>query len=302
MVELSKALPKYAEILEGKRKPRFKTASLEGKIKEAFKMLESCNLCERVCGVDRTVGKLGYCRTESRLSVDAHYVDREEDLGFFVPIYNVFLLGCVLRCVFCQNYETSQVKCPREMITEKQLAKVIDSKSSCKIVGFVGGDPLQQLPFILKTLSFMEQDVPIMWNSSFYMTEKSMGLLRNTIDVYSPDFKYGMDECARRLSDVSNYTSVIKRNLLLAAEDSEMIIRHLVMPNHIDCCSKPVIDFIAGSFGDTVPVHLMYQYRPQWKVRKNPEKYQDINRKLRKKEFQEVLSYADKKGLTYVVE
>ena len=101
---------------------------------------------------------------------------------------------------------------------------------------------------------------PIMWNSSFYMSEGSMGLLKGMIDVYSPDFKYGNDECAKRLSDVGNYTGVISRNISQALEDAEVVLRHLVLPNHLECCSIPVLDHVSESYGDQVLVHLMDQY------------------------------------------
>lgn len=299
MLEIKKALPKYLEIVQGEREPRFKqNNSLDVKIELALNMLDDCNLCKRSCHVDRTEGELGYCGLGNELSISGNYVDYDEDISLFVPSYNVFFLGCILKCAFCQNWETSQNIDPEKKISEKKLAKIIDSRTSVKILDFVGGDPVPQLPFALKTLSHITKDIPVIWNSSFYMTPEAMFLLEGSIDVYSPDFKYGNDECAERISDVKNYTGIVKRNHILAFEDSEMITRHLVMPNHMDCCSKPIMDFLADTFGDKVLVHIIGDYTPQWKARQYP----DINRKIRKKEFQEVVSYAEKKGLNYILE
>ena len=136
-----------------------------------------------------------------------------------------------------------------------------------------------------------------MWNSSFYMALESMDLLKGIIDIYSPDFKYGNDGCAKRLSDVKNYTGIVSRNIQIAAKDSEVIIRHLVMPNHLECCSKPVLDCISEKYGDKVLVHLMDQYTPNWRAKQYP----DINRTLRKKEFTEIVHYAEKKRLNFIL-
>jgi putative pyruvate formate lyase activating enzyme len=297
MADIEKSFPMLMNVIKGKTKPRFKKnkKTLENKIKDAFEMLENCQLCERTCNVNRTE-KIGYCKVGDKISVSGHYIGRNQDLSIFNPSYDVFFLGCVLNCVFCHNPKTSQAIEPRLNLTEKQIAKIIDSRKSNKIVDFVGGDPIPHIPFVLKILDNIQKDVPVMWNSSFYMTTQAMELLRGVIDVYSPDFKYGNDQCAKRLSKVKNYTEIIKRNIEMAVEDSEVVIRHLVLPNHIECCSIPVIDMISDNYGDSVLVHLSDQYNPTWKAKK----YDDINRCLRKKEFKEVVDYATKKYLNFV--
>jgi len=54
----------------------------------------------------------------------------------------------------------------------------------------------------------------------------------------------------------------------------EIIICHLVMPGHIDCCSKPILDYVAKDLPKAV-VNIMSQYRPIWKSFEYPE----INRR-----------------------
>ena len=169
MVSLEKAFPLYLDVLDGKAKPKFRKnkASLEKKIDLALVMLEDCELCERTCGVNRTDGEKGYCHAGDKISISGRYVGRNNDLESLTPSYDVFFLGCVLKCVFCQNPDTSQVIEPREGITEKHLAKIIDSRLSPKIVNFVGGDPLPQLPFVLKTLNHIQKDIPkyaVLWD------------------------------------------------------------------------------------------------------------------------------------------
>ena len=296
MEDLKKALPNYLKALEGKKKPRFKlNKKLNSKIKTAFKILESCELCERKCKVNRLKGKLGWCKVGAKPWISSYFEHYGEE-RFFVPSFTIFFMGCTFSCQFCQNWTISQRVEAGEYIDEPELAKVIDRHSHCKNVNFVGGEPTPQLPFILKTLKQVRADIPTVWNSNFYMSEKSMGLLKGIVDVYLPDFKYGNDKCALRLSKVPNYWKIISRNHLLAFKDSEVVIRHLVLPDHFTCCTKPILDFIAENFKDKVVVNIMDQYSPQFKAMNYPE----INRRLTLDEFEKVVKYAEKLGLNFI--
>lgn len=299
MADIEKLIPKYLEILQGKRKPRFKQngSLLRCKIEQAFKMLGSCNLCERNCRADRLSGELGYCRVGAKMSVGGHGIGHN-DLPLFCPSYDIFFLGCSLRCVFCQNWETSQVAEPAVKISEEKLAATIDSRSRFKAIDFVGGDPAPQLPFVLKILSHLNKDAPVIWHSGFYMSQEAMELLQGIVDLYCTTVKYGNDACARRLSKVTRYTEVIHRNIMEAHKDAEIVLRHLVMPNHLECCAKPVLNFIADAFGDKVLVHIMDQYEPYWKAKNYP----DIGKKTTKREFYAAVYYADKLGVNYIIE
>ena len=119
-----------------------------------------------------------------------------------------------------------------------------------------------------------------------------MKLLHGVIDLYLTDFKYGNDSCATRLSKVDGYTAVVKRNHLLAYDHGEMLIRHLVLPNHIDCCSKPVLRFIAKHLPDAL-VNIMGQYKPEYRAYEQ----KDISRSISSEEVLRVKEYAEKLGI-----
>ena len=143
-----------------------------------------------------------------------------------------------------------------------------------------------------------------LWNSSFYMSEDSMKILRTVIDIWLPDFKFGNNDCARRLSRTPKYYEIITRNHKLIYDWGEnFVIRHLIMPNHIDCCSKPIMDWIITEIADT-PVNIMDQYHPDSFTLKssssyNP-RYEDINRFPTKDEIQQVFNYAKDIGINFI--
>lgn len=293
---IEKSLPNYLKILENKQLPKFKLNKtlLIKKIKASFKVLEKCELCERKCHVNR-LKSVGNCKVGDKIKISSFF-DHHGEEPFLVPSFTIFFMSCTFHCQFCQNWSISQNFEEGYFITEEELANIIDKHGYCKNVNFVGGSPTPYLPFILKTLSLVKADIPVVWNSNFYMSEKSMSLLKDIVDVYLSDFKYGNDKCAELLSKVKNYTEIIKRNHLLAFKDSELVIRHLVLPNHIKCCTKPIFDFIAKNFKDKVIVNIMDQYRPEF----NASKYPEINRTLTLAEFEEAVNYAKKLKLNFI--
>ncbi|MEM4648050.1 MAG: radical SAM protein [Candidatus Pacearchaeota archaeon] len=289
-------LKNYYEILSLKRYPKFKELK-EEKINECYKILESCQLCEWKCKVNR-YENFGRCMIKNEMLISSYFSHYGEEF-FFIPSFTIFFFSCNFGCVFCQNYGIShRLEIPL-VIKPKELANIINiNAKECKNINLVGGEPTPQLPFILETLKNVKINKPIIWNSNFYFSMKAFNFIKDITDVYLPDFKYGNDECAFRLSKVKNYTKIIKRNLLLAKKDkkADIVIRHLVLPGHIDCCSKPIIDFIAKNLKEKAIINIMAQYMPYFKA----YKFKEISKPLTKKEFDEVIDYAIQKEIFFI--
>jgi putative pyruvate formate lyase activating enzyme len=151
---------------------------------------------------------------------------------------------------------------------------------------------------ILAALNLTEINVPTVWNSNMYSTEEGMKLLLEVTDFWLPDFKFGNDECARRLARVKDYVRIVGRNHIMAYDGGNMIVRHLVMPNHLDCCTKPVLDFLAREMRGVL-VNVMDQYYPANEVVRDRSKWRDISRRLRSEEAREAWDYAKSLGLDF---
>ncbi|WP_175059012.1 radical SAM protein [Thermococcus sp. 2319x1] len=242
----------------------------------AHRMLESCELCEFKCHANR-FEEIGYCRVkESLVASDFLHIGEEPEL---VPSYTVFFSGCNFRCVFCQNWDISQYRVglrysPKEMAVKIAVAYAEGAKN----VNFVGGEPTPNLPFILETLKYVKVPIPVVWNSNMYMSEKSMKLLDGVVDVYLGDFKWGNDEDALKYSKAPRYWETVTRNFLLAKKHyrAEFLIRHLVMPGHLECCTRPILEWISENLGKNVRVNVMFQYRPEYRA----HEYPGIDRRL----------------------
>jgi putative pyruvate formate lyase activating enzyme len=119
-----------------------------------------------------------------------------------------------------------------------------------------------------------------------------MKLLHGVMDLYLTDFKYGNDLCAKRLSKVDGYTAVVKRNHMLAYQHGEVIVRHLVLPNHRACCSQRIIQWIKENI-PKVTVNIMAQYRPEY----HADEYKEIAYPVSREEYQGIKEYAETLGL-----
>ena len=259
---------------------------LDLKIEIANRIFQSCCFCERRCNVDRRE-QSGNCGVKQP-GVASEFLHIGEE-SVLVPSHTIFFSGCTFHCVFCQNWDISQFNTGL-YVEPLKLASVIAERKAqgSRNVNWVGGDPTPNVLYILQTLKELNVNIPQVWNSNMYCSVETMKLLQGVIDVYLTDFKYGNDRCAKRLSKVENYLRIVERNHKTAYSNGEVIVRHLVMPNHVECCSKPIIRWISENIPECV-VNIMAQYRPEY----HAYEYDDISRHVSAEEVLEVKEYAD---------
>ncbi len=262
----------------------------------AWRMLTACEFCERRCRRNRRKGEIGFCglAAEARLSSEFLHMGEEACL---VPSHTFFFIGCNFYCVYCQNWTISRQVEKGLPVTGEYLAELAKKRrlgEGSRNVNLVGGSPTPSLHVILDMLLNLDVNVPIVWNSNMYMSTEAMKLLHGVVDVYLGDFKYGSNECARRLSRVPRYFEVVTRNFLLAKEQgAELLIRHLVLPNHVECCTRRVLEWIAGHLGNDARVNIMGQFRPEFEAYRHAE----ISRRVTGEEMRAAFAIAEELGL-----
>jgi len=330
MIDLKPVLPRYFGILEENKKPQYlksknihvsfnKSEStdilwekhehalnkdnsvvknpnqtlLDLKIEIARRIFNDCVFCERRCRVDRRKN-VGFCRTkDSRIASEFLHMGEESVL---IPSYTIFFSGCTFSCVFCQNWDISQNICGLTVNPKTMADFIIKRKTEgAKNVNWVGGDPTSNILYILQVLKECNLNIAQTWNSNMYCSTETMKLLDGIIDLYLTDFKYGNDNCAKRLSGVDNYTEIVRRNHKIASSNGDLIIRHLVLPNHIKCCSEPILDWISKNVTKSA-VNVMAQYHPEYKA----YDYEDIARPLSGEEYLNVRNYAEKQNINLI--
>jgi putative pyruvate formate lyase activating enzyme len=275
------------------------------KLKEIFK---DCVLCPRVCHVDRVSGQLGYCRLPAKIVMDcalAHHGE-EPPLSGRRGAGTIFLSSCNLGCVYCQNYQISQSTEGRQL-DAMQLAEVMLDLEKRECHNIEPVTPTPQTPLIMEALLLARArglTLPFVYNCGGYENPEVIRLLDKMVDIYLPDFKYGIEEDAMEFSAAPGYPRFaldsLKEMVRQVGDDLEMengvakkgvIVRHLVLPGKIES-SKEVLRLIKKEISLNVPISLMAQYTPVARVSAHPL----LGRRINKDEYKQILDFALKLG------
>jgi putative pyruvate formate lyase activating enzyme len=245
--------------------------------------------------------KLGTCKlaTESRVSSYFHHRGEELIYRGRQGSGTIFFTSCNMRCAFCQNGDISTDRDNGQAVSARTLATMawLLRLEGCHNVNWVGGEVTIHLHTIVEAIALLadlepsEQDLraalpvksdlfflfprhasnayyqggfnaPMLWNSNFFMSMPTLKILRLLMDIWLPDLKFGPGKCALTLSRTPWYWETVTDNLKTIYDwGEEFTIRHLIMPNHVECCTRPVLEWIAATMPD-VPVNVMDQYHP----------------------------------------
>jgi putative pyruvate formate lyase activating enzyme len=217
-----------------------------------------------------------------------------------VPSGTIFTMGCTMCCRHCQNWRISQWMENGKVYKSEELAKEVEQLrvAGCRNANLVGGEPTPWLQQWFEAFKRVNTSIPIVWNSNAYYSPETAQLLAGFVDVYLLDFKYGPSECAEKISAAPNYWKVSQHNHLEAKKHGELIIRLLVLPNHLECCTKPILDWISENLGIETRINVMFQYRPEWRA----YEISDLRRRLTNNEMERAIELAQEAKLTnYII-
>ncbi len=182
-----------------------------------------------------------------------------------------------MRCVFCIA-EANAFDPLRGRILNQELfdaAVAWGRQRGAKNIQWVGGEPTIHLPAILELLAGSPTLPPVVWKSDFYGTPQAFAFLSDAVDVFVADFKFGNDGCAKRLAGIDNYVSIVERNLCLAADRADLIVRHLLLPGHLECCFRPIVTWMKAHLPDA-KFSIRDGYLPKWQA----ARHGDLSRPL----------------------
>jgi putative pyruvate formate lyase activating enzyme len=235
-----------------------------------------CLLCEHRCGVDRYGGERGKCKAGSELRLFRHRIEYGEEPEL-VPSHLFYLSGCDLRCVFCIAGINAFDPGRGQILTQELFDTAVawGQQRGAKNIQWVGGEPTIHLPAILELMAASAVLPPVVWKSDFYGTPAAFAMLYDKVDVFVADFKFGDDRCAKRLAGVDNYTAIIERNLCLVADRANLIVRHLLLPGHLECCYRPIVQWMKTHLPGA-KFSVRDGFLPQWQA----AKYEELSRPL----------------------
>jgi len=237
----------------------------------AHASLSECHLCAHHCGVNRLAGDLGPCRAGPLPRAFAAQVEVGDELDL-IPTLAIALSGCDLRCDFCitgsasWNPQAGELLRPETLGCRAQAALLGGARS----IMILGGEPTIHLPGVLTVVAFIPDSAKLVWKTNAHGSSQARDWLDGIFDVWLADYKFGNDACALRLARISNYSRIVRENLLWADRHSELIVRHLLMPGHLDCCWRPVAEWLAAELPG-VKVSLRAGFWPAWHADRHPE-------------------------------
>lgn len=241
----------------------------------AREQLHHCHWCAHRCGVDRLAGQRGPCHAgpEGRIFSTGIEVGDESDL---CPVFAVAFSGCDLRCDFCntgrESWDASAGSVPDGVEREALLSRIGRAWESGAVrsLMILGGEPTIHLASALELVAALPDGLPVVWKTNAHGTPESNALLEGVFDCWVADLKFGNDDCARRVARVENYCSTVHDNLRWAAGQTRLIVRHLLLPGHLECCWRPAAAWIA-EYLPQVEVSLRTGFWPGWFSSRHPE-------------------------------
>lgn len=244
--------------------------------------MDKCAICPRKCGVNRTGGKLGYCRAPFNPVVYSYIAHHGEEppLSGIRGSGTIFFTHCNMKCVYCQNYIFSQLDNGDEVSIEKLASMMLDLQSTgCHNINLVS--PTHFVPQILKALEIALKEglcIPIVYNTSGYDSLDTIKILDGIIDIYLADMRYSDNRMAKAYSDAPDY---VEHNRAAVKEMQQqagdlvldkrtiaikgLIIRLLVLPNDISGTVK-TLKFIKQHVSKNAYLSIMSQYYPTFKA------------------------------------
>jgi putative pyruvate formate lyase activating enzyme len=287
----------------------YKSGELLDRVRKAYAVLESCDLCPHDCRVNRLRGETGVCGAGVKPKIASSNVHRGEE----PPISGtrgsgtIFFSHCTLRCLFCQNFPISQMG-NGETITTSRLADRMLKLQRQGVHNINLVTPGHFLPQILAAIWIAIPRglrLPLVWTSSGYEKADMLKLLDGIVDIYLPDMKYADEAPAVTYSSATAYREINRSAVLemfgqvghLALDEDGiavkgLIIRHLVLPEG-KAGSRETLRWIAENPGHETHVALMNQYFPAYQAPEIP----GIHRKISDDEYREAVAALEEAGL-----
>jgi len=290
----------------------YEAGLLKEKTAEALELLHNCKVCPRGCEVNRWENQTGVCQSGrwARVSSAFAHLGEEDCLRGWNGSGTIFFSGCNLRCVFCQNFEISQLGEGHDVNAQQLAALMLQLQAAgCHNINFVTPTPV--VPQILEALVIAVEAglrLPLVYNTGGYDSLESIRLLDGVVDIYMPDFKLWDAERSAKFLTARDYPEAARRaikamhqqvGVLRVDEDGlalrGVLVRHLVMPGALDD-TREIMRWLATELSPDTFVNVMDQYHPAHKAETEP-RFSEINRRITGDEFRRPVEIAQAAGL-----
>ena len=283
---------------------------LADRARALLEMLSPCEMCPHLCGVARDEDERGICKGGLKAKVSSYnlHFGEEPCLVGRGGSGTIFLSGCNLGCIFCQNYPISHLAHGQE-VSADELAAMMASlqRNGAENINFV--TPTHFSAQIIAAVAVARDNglkLPLVWNTGGYERLEVIKLLDGVVDIYLPDAKYSDNTIAGELSNAADYVEVNQAALTEmwrqvgsvqmrgAAAERGLLARHLVLPGRLES-TRGVLEFLAGVDEERrVAVSVMAQYFPAFRAVENPT----LNKRVTRDEWKQVQAWVEELSIS----
>jgi putative pyruvate formate lyase activating enzyme len=263
---------------------------------------KNCILCPRRCGVVREAGYRGNCGDTSALRLGFAGIHRGEE----PPITGsggsgtIFVSGCNLGCVFCQNFQISQKGIGRAVDSGEfaEICLALQEHGAENINIVTGSHAAPALALGIEAAKKKGLNIPILWNSSGYDGTETITILKDFVDMYLPDLKTLDSSVAARFFNAPDYPGHAAAAILKMMELKRpgVMIRHLIIPGCLES-TRQVLAWFAENCRGRALLSLMTQYTPVHGAGSNEIDAGIPGRYVSQDEYETVLSMLDEFGI-----
>lgn len=239
----------------------------------------------------------------------------------------VFMSGCNLRCIFCQNFDIAHQRNGMNLTPEELGEWYLKLQDVGRVHNINVVTPEHVVPQVALSILHARQlglHVPIVYNTSSFDSLESLQLMDGLVDIYLADFKVWEPASSQRLLKTDDYAATARESLrAMQAQVGDLcftadglakrgvLVRHLVMPGK-EAEGAQIMRFLAEEVSKDCFVNIMEQYHPDAHVGKSkrrrksstvddqqPEevRYQEINRAVTDSEVSSIRTAAMDAGL-----
>ncbi len=255
----------------------------------AEQALTECRLCPWNCGVNRLAGERGVCGLDGSVRVfrEMLHPAEEEPLN---PSHQIYFSGCNLRCEFCSVLEwVEQPELGEPLNVPWLLERITQRRQEGAVtLNLLGGEPSVNIHGVLRLLADVPSTTTVVWNSNMYYHACVGDWLRGLIDITLGDLKCASAACAKGMLGAADYVTVARHAIQQAAEFSDVIVRCLVLPGHLDCCVTPSLEWVATAVprarvslrGDYIPPGNPHHAPAAYACARDRERAQQVTERL----------------------
>lgn len=271
---------------------------------ERFEDYARCQLCPRLCSVNRNARETGVCGETAICRVCSYgpHFGEEPCFSGSRGSGTIFFTGCSSHCFFCQNYQISNQGLG-DPVSPERLIEIIRDLANAGVhnINFVTPDHfwphIEDAARVLRSEGF---SLPFLFNSSGYQREEMVARYAEWMDIFMPDFKFAQAELARTCMGDARYPEIARAALRRMVElkgflhpwdpqgrdtaRTGVLVRHLILPGYVENTLQ-VLRWLRHEFGPRIPLSVMSQFHPVPACRARKQ----LTRRISREEHERVL-------------